>query len=182
MTEGFPRKPQAVPARKIRAGLHHSRRAALPPDELYRRSKEARAATANLPSVRANRAAAARRSLTHAHAALRTALKAKARDAGFASMTSTIEATKTLPISAAAERISVGMSTIKRWRARASLPSSRTAVMEAKARDAGFASMTDAIEATRTLPGRHAAERIGVSVTTVRRWRAKASPPSSPSA
>ncbi|WP_405787200.1 hypothetical protein OG753_04085 [Streptomyces sp. NBC_00029] len=97
-------------------------------------------------------------------------------------MTSTIEATKTLPISAAAERISVGMSTIKRWRARASLPSSRTAVMEAKARDAGFASMTDAIEATRTLPGRHAAERIGVSVTTVRRWRAKASPPSSPSA
>ncbi|WP_331731394.1 MucR family transcriptional regulator [Streptomyces sp. NBC_00073] len=160
--------------------LDRIRRAALPPAELYRRSKEAIAATANLPSVRANRAAAARRSLMYANAALRTALESKARDAGFGSMTDAIEATKTLPISAAAERIGVGVTTIKRWRARAFLPSSRAAVLEERARSSGFVSMMDAIEATRTMTGRTAAERIGVSVTTVRRWRTKASPPPSP--
>jgi|GEM_PF-5344799 len=43
--------------------------------------------------------------------------------------------------------------------------------LERAARDAGFSSMSAAIDATRDLTARVAADRIGVGATTVKRWR-----------
>lgn len=48
---------------------------------------------------------------------------------------------------------------------------------EELARKAGFASWQKAIEATRALPSREAAERLGVGKTMVLRWRRRSAPP-----
>ncbi|MFF2123503.1 MucR family transcriptional regulator [Kitasatospora sp. NPDC058184] len=94
-------------------------RAAAPaPDVLARRSAAARAGTDGLPAVRAARRAAALRTLPAAQQARRNTLEATARAAGFASMADAIAATRDLPSRAAAERIGVGASTVKRWRQR----------------------------------------------------------------
>ncbi|MFE3657295.1 MucR family transcriptional regulator [Streptomyces sp. NPDC059165] len=92
------------------------RAGALPADELLRRSAEARAGTDGLPAVRAARAAGARRALPAAQRARRDALDAKARAAGFESMAAAVEATRDLSSRAAAGRIGIGASTVKRWR------------------------------------------------------------------
>ncbi|MCO8308788.1 MucR family transcriptional regulator [Streptomyces sp. RKCA744] len=94
------------------------RAASLPQQELSRRSADARAGTNDLPAVRAARAAGARRSLPAAQQARRNALDAKAVAAGFTSMSAAIDATRHLPSRAAAKRIGVGASTVKRWRHR----------------------------------------------------------------
>ncbi|MFE4397918.1 MULTISPECIES: MucR family transcriptional regulator [Streptomycetaceae] len=92
-------------------------RAAAPaPDVLARRSAAARAGTDGLPAVRAARRAAALRTLPAARQARRNTLEATARTAGFASMADAIAATRDLSSRAAAERIGVGASTVKRWR------------------------------------------------------------------
>ncbi|MER7847421.1 MucR family transcriptional regulator [Kitasatospora sp. NPDC096077] len=98
-------------------------RAATPPlDVLARRSAAARAGTNGLPAVRAARRSAALRTVQAAQQARRDALEATARAAGFASMTEAIEATRDLPSRAAAARIGVGASTVKRWRQRPRRP------------------------------------------------------------
>ncbi|MFG2776000.1 hypothetical protein [Streptomyces sp. NPDC048350] len=94
------------------------RSAALPQEELLRRSADARAGTDDLPAVRAARAAAARQALPAAQQARRDALEATAQAAGYASMAEAIRATRALPSRAAAERIGVGASTVNRWRIR----------------------------------------------------------------
>lgn len=94
------------------------RRAALPPEELARRSAEGRSATDGLPTVRAARAAGARRTLPAANEARRTAMEARARAAGFSSMLDAIGATRGMTVRSAAERIGVGVTTVKRWRAK----------------------------------------------------------------
>ncbi|MFF8747813.1 MucR family transcriptional regulator [Streptomyces californicus] len=94
-------------------------RSATPPlQELARRSAEARPGTDELPAVRAARAAAARTTLPAARQARRDALEAQARAAGYASVAAAIEATRHLSSRAAAARIGVGASTVKRWRRR----------------------------------------------------------------
>ncbi|MGA5823553.1 MucR family transcriptional regulator [Kitasatospora sp. NPDC094028] len=92
------------------------RAAALPAGELARRSAQARAGTDGLPAVRAARRNAALRTLPAARQARRSALEATARAAGFASMADAIDATRDMPSRAAAARIGVGASTVKRWR------------------------------------------------------------------
>ena len=94
------------------------RSAALPRQELARRSAEGRAGTDDLPTVRAARAAAARQTLPAAQRARREALEAQARAAGYASVAAAIEATRHLSSRAAATRIGIGASTVKRWRRR----------------------------------------------------------------
>ncbi|GAA1553566.1 MucR family transcriptional regulator [Streptomyces globosus] len=94
--------------------------AALPRQELARRSAESRVGTDALPAVRAARAAGARRTLPAAQQARRAALEARAQAAGFASMAAAIEATRHLPSRAAATQLGIGASTVKRWRRRAS--------------------------------------------------------------
>lgn len=49
----------------------------------------------------------------------------------------------------------------------------RRNLMDATARAAGYASMREAIDATRALSSREAAARIGVGASTVKRWRRK---------
>ncbi|MEV7599849.1 MucR family transcriptional regulator [Kitasatospora sp. NPDC089797] len=94
-------------------------RASTPPlSELARRSAEARAGTDGLNAVRAARRSGALRTLPSAQQARREALDATARAAGFASMEEAIRATSNLPSRAAAARIGVGASTVKRWRRR----------------------------------------------------------------
>ncbi|MFF8618294.1 MucR family transcriptional regulator [Streptomyces sp. NPDC015350] len=94
-------------------------RAATPsPQELTRRADEARAGTDDLPAVRAARAAGARQSLPAAQQARRAAVEAKAHAAGFESMAAAIHATRHLSSRAAAARIGIGTSTVKRWRQR----------------------------------------------------------------
>ncbi|MGK4909675.1 MucR family transcriptional regulator [Streptomyces albus] len=90
--------------------------AALPRQELFRRAADARAGTDDLPLVRAARAAGARRTLPAAQQARREALEAKARAAGFESMAAAIDATRNMSSRAAATRIGVSPSTVKRWR------------------------------------------------------------------
>ncbi|MBW1600915.1 MucR family transcriptional regulator [Streptomyces sp. JJ66] len=92
--------------------------AALPRQELSRRSAEGRAGTDDLPLVRAARADGARRNLPAAQKARRDALEAKVREAGFESMADAIHATRHLTSRAAAARMGVGTSTVKRWRRR----------------------------------------------------------------
>ncbi|MEU0596227.1 MucR family transcriptional regulator [Streptomyces ardesiacus] len=58
--------------------------------------------------------------------------------------------------------------------ARRSLPAAQQArrnALDAKAVAAGFTSMAAAIDATRHLPSRTAATRIGIGASTVKRWR-----------
>ncbi len=98
--------------------INRMRSGALPQQELARRSAEGRAGTDDLPAVRAARAAGARRTLPAAQQARRDALEARARTAGFESMAAAIEATRHLSSRAAAMRIGVGASTVKRWRLR----------------------------------------------------------------
>ncbi|MFJ4418788.1 MucR family transcriptional regulator [Streptomyces sp. NPDC088925] len=98
--------------------IDRMRSAALPRQELSRRSAEARAGTDDLPTVRAARAAAARKTLPAAQRARREALEEQARAAGYASVTVAIEATRHLSSRAAAARIGIGASTVKRWRRR----------------------------------------------------------------
>ncbi|GGU62281.1 MucR family transcriptional regulator [Streptomyces lavendofoliae] len=98
--------------------IERMRAANLPASELSRRSTEARSGTDSLPVVRASRRAGALRTLPAAQQARRDALEAVARAAGFASMADAIENTRDLPSRAAAERIGVGASTVKRWRQR----------------------------------------------------------------
>ncbi|WP_372411984.1 MucR family transcriptional regulator [Streptomyces luteireticuli] len=95
------------------------RAAALPAEELARRSAEARAGTDSLPAVRAARARGAARTLPLAQAARREQIEQTARAAGYPSMAEAVEATRHLSVGAAATRIGVGSSTIKRWRKRA---------------------------------------------------------------
>ncbi|MFI5831107.1 MucR family transcriptional regulator [Streptomyces sp. NPDC051578] len=95
------------------------RAAALPQQELSRRSAEARAGTNDLPTVRAARAAGARRTLPAARQARSAALEAAVQAAGFESMAAAIDSTRHLSNRAAAARIGVGPSTVKRWRQRA---------------------------------------------------------------
>ncbi|MEU6664283.1 MucR family transcriptional regulator [Streptomyces sp. NPDC046821] len=94
------------------------RAAALPQQELARRSSGARAATDGLPAVQTARAAGARRTLPAAQQARRNALEAKARAAGFDSMTAAIDATRHLPSRTAAQQIGIAASTVNRWRRR----------------------------------------------------------------
>ncbi|GAA2419655.1 hypothetical protein GCM10010404_92660 [Nonomuraea africana] len=56
----------------------------------------------------------------------------------------------------------------------------RRARLEAQARAAGFASVRDAVQATAHLPSQAAAERTGMSASTIKRWRRSAAslPPS----
>ncbi|MFE8940929.1 MucR family transcriptional regulator [Streptomyces sp. NPDC007872] len=94
-------------------------RSATPPvQELARRSTESRAGTDELPAVRAARAAGARKTHPAAQQALRDALEARVRAAGYASVTAAIEATRHLSNRAAATRIGIGASTVSRWRQR----------------------------------------------------------------
>ncbi len=99
----------------IIAGLHATadqqrERAAL--------SAPARAATDDLPMVREAR----RRSTPIANAAAVAAKRARldriARTAGYESLVDAIEQTRGLSVRAAAERIGIGETTVKRWRAR----------------------------------------------------------------
>lgn len=92
------------------------RAAALPLQELARRSTEGRAGTDDLPAVRAARAAGARRSLPAARQARRAAVEAMAHAAGFESMAAAIDATRHLSSRAAAIRIGIAASTVNRWR------------------------------------------------------------------
>ncbi|SDT83444.1 ROS/MUCR transcriptional regulator protein [Streptomyces sp. TLI_053] len=96
--------------------LEPMRACAPPAEELARRSARAREATDGLPAVRAARRSAALRTVPAAQQARRDALEATARAAGFASMTEAIEATRDMPSRAAAARIGVGASTVKRRR------------------------------------------------------------------
>ncbi|MEE1737030.1 MucR family transcriptional regulator [Streptomyces sp. BE147] len=96
--------------------LDRMRAAALPQQELARRSADSRTGTNDLPAVRAARAAGARRTLPAAQQARRAALEAKAQAAGFKSVAAAIEATRHLPSRAAATQIGIGASTVKRWR------------------------------------------------------------------
>lgn len=98
--------------------IDRMRAAALPQQELVRRSAEARAGTDDLPAVRAARAAGARRTLPAAQQARRNLLEAKAQAAGYGSMAEAVEATRHLPSRAAAARVGVGASTINRWRSK----------------------------------------------------------------
>ncbi|MGW0984260.1 MucR family transcriptional regulator [Streptomyces xiamenensis] len=92
------------------------REAALPGEELARRSADARAGTDDLPAVRAARRAGALRTIPAAQQARREALEERARGAGYGSMAEAIAATRGLSAGAAAERIGVGVTTVKRWR------------------------------------------------------------------
>lgn len=129
----------ALMARDTRAALSGTRRQAqvddpslvtrmrdaTPPTiELSWRSAEARAGTDALAAVRTARRAGALRTLPAAQAARREALEAKARVAGYPSMADAITATRTMTVRAAAERIGVGASTLKRWRRRIAEPTS----------------------------------------------------------
>ncbi|MFF4699898.1 MucR family transcriptional regulator [Streptomyces chattanoogensis] len=96
--------------------LTRMRDAVLPADELARRSAEARAGTDGLPAVRTARRAGALRTLPAAQAARREAMEAKAHAAGYPSMAVAIDATRAMTVRAAAHRIGVGESTVKRWR------------------------------------------------------------------
>jgi hypothetical protein len=89
---------------------------ALPADELARRSAEARAGTNNLPAVRAARRAGGLRTITEAQRARRAALEATVRAAGYPDVTTAIAATRMMPSRAAAARLGIGASTVKRWR------------------------------------------------------------------
>lgn len=103
-------------------GLIDRMRSAAPPQqELSRRSAESRAGTDDLPTVRAARAAAGRQTLPAAQRARRVALEAQARAAGYASVAAAIEATRHLSSRAAAARIGISASTVKRWRRRSEL-------------------------------------------------------------
>ncbi|MGZ3103579.1 MucR family transcriptional regulator [Streptomyces sp. H62] len=97
-------------------------RAATPPlPELSRRSAETRAGTDDddLPAVRAACASsAARTTLPAARQARQAALEAQAQAAGYASVAAAIAATQHLSSRAAAVRIGIGASTVKRWRHR----------------------------------------------------------------
>lgn len=95
------------------------RAAALPLQELARRSADARAGTNDLPAVRAARRSGALRTLPAAQRARREALEERARAAGFTSMATAIEATRNLPSRAAAARLGIGSSTVRRWRRKA---------------------------------------------------------------
>ncbi|MFJ3762953.1 MucR family transcriptional regulator [Streptomyces sp. NPDC090080] len=92
------------------------RAAALPQEELSRRSADSRSATNDLPAVRAARAAGARRTLPAARQARRDAFEAKARVAGYDSMAAAIDATRHLPSSSAAAQIGISTTTVRRWR------------------------------------------------------------------
>ncbi|GHG15253.1 MucR family transcriptional regulator [Streptomyces filamentosus] len=92
------------------------RTAALPQEELLRRSAKARAGTDNLPTIQAARAAGAHRTLPAAQQARQDALEAKAHASGFTSMQDAINRTRSMTNKAAAERIGVGITTVKRWR------------------------------------------------------------------
>lgn len=98
------------------------RDAALPAEELARRSADARAGTDDLPAVRAARRAGALRTIPAAQQARRDALEETARSAGYPSMADAIEATRDMAVATAAERIGVSASTVKRWRRRAKTP------------------------------------------------------------
>ncbi|MFD4397189.1 MucR family transcriptional regulator [Kitasatospora sp. NPDC058478] len=121
----------ALMATDVRSSLSQARRDAMAADpdlldpmltatpplvELARRSAAARAGTDNLPAVRAARRAGALRTLSAARQARKNALEAVAVAAGFASMLAAVEATRDLPSRAAAKRIGVSASTVKRWR------------------------------------------------------------------
>ena len=95
------------------------RAATLPLEELARRATDARAGTNDLPAVRGARQAAGRLNVPRAQQARREALEEKARAAGFASLAAAVAATLGLPSRAAAARIGVSASTVKRWRRRA---------------------------------------------------------------
>ncbi|MFE1361298.1 MucR family transcriptional regulator [Streptomyces harbinensis] len=99
--------------------ISRMREAALPAEELARRSAEGRAGTDDLPAVRAARRAGALRNLPAAQQARREVLEERARAAGYGSMAEAIAATRDVSARAAAERIGVGSSTVKRWRRKA---------------------------------------------------------------
>lgn len=94
------------------------RAGALPPEELARLSADARAGTDELPAVRAARRSAALRTLPVARQARQESMEATARAAGFGSMVQAIDATRDLSSRAAAARIGIGATTVKRWRRR----------------------------------------------------------------
>lgn len=62
------------------------------------------------------RSLAGRRTVPAAHQALRDASLAKVRAAGFGSVADAVAGTRSLTISAAARRLAVSESTVKRWR------------------------------------------------------------------
>ncbi|MDT0306141.1 MucR family transcriptional regulator [Streptomyces sp. DSM 44917] len=92
------------------------REAAPPPEEIASRSADARAGTDDLPAVREARRRGAAQTLPLANAARRERLEAVARAAGYDSMRDAVEQTRDVPSRAAAERIGVGVTTVKRWR------------------------------------------------------------------
>jgi hypothetical protein len=132
----------ALMARAVRATLSARRQAAMdeqpelvenmkaaapPPDTLARRSAQARARTDSLPAVRAARRDGALRTLPAARQARRDALEARAAAAGFASLADAVAATRSLTVAAAANRIGVSTSTVKRWRGKPDSPEERVA-------------------------------------------------------
>lgn len=84
--------------------------------DMAARSAEARAGTDGLPAVREARRRGTPIANAAAVAAKRARLDGIARAAGFESMTDAIEQTRDLSSRAAAARIGVGASTVKRWR------------------------------------------------------------------
>ena len=89
-------------------------RAAMPPLEVIAQaSAEARAVTDSLPQVRAARAAGAREAQPKASAARRQAVLERA---GFSTMSEAVEAVAGLSVPAAAVRLGVGRTTVRRWR------------------------------------------------------------------
>ncbi len=92
-------------------------RAATPPaEELARRSAEVRGSTDGLTQVRAARRRAGQATQPLATQARRDRVDMIAHAAGYPSMRDAIEATIDLPSRAAAARIGVAPSTVKRWR------------------------------------------------------------------
>jgi hypothetical protein len=96
--------------------IDRMRAAALPQEELSRRSADGRADTNDLPAVRAARAVGARRTLPAAQQARRAAMEVRAQAAGFESMAAAIDATRHLSSRTAATQLGIGASTVKRWR------------------------------------------------------------------
>ncbi len=89
-----------------------------PPEELNRRSAEARAGTNDLPAVRAARRRGWDVSVRRAYQVRQERREQAARSAGYTSWAEAVNATRHLSERQAASLLSVGKTTIQRWRAR----------------------------------------------------------------